>query len=76
MIKRGPGKEKGSWDADKDGKSGGGDQSCVEGGTPCFTLLYMTLILRFVKSEETLDIVRSGFGLPTCLARTVFKCLN
>lgn len=32
--------------------------------------------LRSVKLEETLDIVQSSFGLPTCLAHKVFKCLN
>lgn len=36
----------------------------------------VTLSLRFVKLEETLDVVQSGFGLPTCSAHAVFKCLN
>lgn len=36
----------------------------------------VTPVLRSVQSEETSDIVQSGFGLPTCLAHTVFKCLN
>ena len=51
------------------GSVGGGvDQS--------FALLCMTPILGLGKSEETLDVVQSGFGLPTRLAHTVFKCLN
>ena len=36
----------------------------------------VTPVFSFVQSKETLDIVQSGFGLPTCLAHTVSKCLN
>ena len=36
----------------------------------------VTPVLSSVQSKETLGIVQSGFGLPTCLAHTVSKCLN
>ena len=54
--------------AGKGGKSGGGDGAPPD---PAVTPVFSS-----VQSKETLDIVQSGFGLPTCLAHTVSKCLN
>lgn len=54
------------------GKRPGG-KSSVGGVSPLRPAV--TPILRFVKSE-TLYIAQRGFGLPTCLTHTVFKCLN
>lgn len=36
----------------------------------------VTPILTSVQSEETLDVVQSGFGPPACLAHMMFRCLN
>lgn len=66
----GPRERNGRLGAGKDGKSGGGR------GDQSFVPLCVTPVLGLIKSEGTLDIVQSGFGLPTCLAHTVFKCLN
>lgn len=75
-MRRGPGEDRtqGCWRGWEE--CGGGDQEtkqCWRGDSPlCPT---MTLILTFVKLEVTFDVVQSGFGLPTCLAHTVCKCL-
>lgn len=77
-MRRDPREEAGWWGAGKGGKSQGGAGyqrgRAVTGGGGAHPAV--TPVLRSVKLEETLDIIQSIFGRPTCLAHKVFKCLN